>query len=366
MLTGFFRSAKLASLLKNNQTMMDLPKSNKSNKIGRKGVTILTSIIVDQLDWLLRINHQEDDYGIDAYIDTVTEEGYLTGKSIAVQIKSGQSYFKQKNEYGWKYSGELRHLNYYLNHEIPVILVIIDTDLQKAYWVILDAEQTEKSSKGWSIIIPFHQELNKDSKHELLKYVSPIIDYVSQLEEQWRTNELLKKFKQVFLIVGKDEIKNLDYQPLISTLNYITRNKDLMFKYRGKIEIVIHGYDLDSRQLYEIDEVKKWIVNILDNVKGLTFFLVNNLNAQFLKLFLYSQIDFDIIEGSERIENGIVKRKVEYDSKDSVKVIYQLFDDLNVFCDYFKIPITIIKEISDNITNCFADGKFMKDKNYKA
>lgn len=345
---------------------MDLPKSNKSNKIGRKGVTILTSIIEDKLDWLLRINHQEDDYGIDVYIDIITEEGHLTGKSIAVQIKSGLSYFKQKTEYGWKYSGENKHLNYYLNHDIPVILVIINTDSQKAYWEICDPDQTDKSSKGWSIVIPFHQELNKDSKQELLKYISPTIDYVSQLEEQWRTNEWLKKFKRVLLIVGKKEIQNLDYQPLISTLSYITSNRDLMYKYRGRIEIAIHGYDYDNRQLYEIDEVKEWIVNSLDNVRGLTFFIVNNLKAQFLRLFLYSQIDFDIVEGSERIENGIAKRKVEYDSKDSVKVIYKLFDDLNMFCDYFKIPIPIIKEISDNITNCYTGGEFLKEKNNEA
>lgn len=342
---------------------MDLPKSNKSNKIGRKGVTILTSIVEDQLDWLLRINHQEDDYGIDAYVDVITKEGHLTGKSIAVQIKSGQSYFKQKTDYGWIYSGELKHLNYYLNHEIPVILVIVDIDSQKAYWEICDAEQTDRSGKRWSIVIPFHQELNQNSKDELSKHISPTIDYVAQLENQWSTNEFLKKVGHVLLIVGKEEIIKQDYEPLISTLTYITSKKDLMYKYRGKIEIAIHGYDDDKKQLYEIDEAKRWIVNILCNVKGLTFFLANHLNAQFLRLFLYSQIDFDIVDGSSRIENGIEKRKVEYDSKDYVKVIYKLFDDLNMFCEYFKVPVPIIKDISDNITNCFTGGEFLKDMN---
>jgi len=345
---------------------MDLPKSNKSNKIGRKGVTILTSIVEDQLDWQLRINHQEDDFGIDAYIDIITEEGHLTGKSIAVQIKSGQSYFRQKTDYGWVYSGELKHLNYYLNHEIPVILVIVDTDSKKAYWEICDADQTDRSNKGWSIVIPFHQELEENSKPELSKYISPTIDYVSQLEDQWKTNEFLKKVGYVLLIVGKEEVENLDYEPLISTLTYITSKKDLMFKYRGKIEIAIHGYDNDEKQLYEIEEARQWIVNILDNVSGITFFLANHLNAQFLRLFLYSQIELDIIDGSTKIENGIEKRKVEYDSEESVKVIYKLFDDLNVFCDYFKVPMPIIKEISDNITNCYTGGKFFEDMNNKA
>lgn len=345
---------------------MDLPKSNKSNKIGRKGVTILTSIIENQLEWLLRINHQEDDYGIDAYIDIITNDGHLTGKSIAVQVKAGESYFKQKTEYGWIYSGELKHLNYYLNHDITVIIVIIDTDTQKAYWEICNAEQTNRSAKGWSIVIPFHQKLDKNSKNELTKYITPVIDYVSQLEEKWRTNELLKKFGYVLLIVGKEEIENLNYQPLISALSYFTSNKDLMYKYRSKIEIAIHGYDNDKRQLYEIAETREWIVNIFDYVKGLTFFLANHLDARFLRLYLYSQIEFDVIEGTSKIDNGIEKRKVVYDARESVKVIYKLFGDLNMFCEYFKVPTPIIKEISDNITNCFTGGEYLKEMNNRA
>ncbi|SFB17331.1 DUF4365 domain-containing protein [Algoriphagus aquimarinus] len=340
---------------------MDLPKSNKSNKIGRKGVTLLTSIIEDQLDWQLRINHQEDDFGIDAYIDIITEDGHLTGKSIAVQIKSGRSYFKQTNEYGWNYSGELKHLNYYLNHQIPVILVIVDTDSKKAYWELCDAQQTDRSSKGWSIVIPFHQELGEKSKVELTKYIGPTIDYVSQLENQWKTNEFLKKIGHILLVVGKEEIENSDYEPLISALKYFTRKKDLMYKYRSKIEIAIHGYDNDDRQLYEIDKPKEWIVNILEHVKGLTFFLANHVNAQFLRLFLYSQIEFEI-KGNPKNENGIEKIKVEFESKESVKVLYKLFDDLNEFCDYFKIPTPINKEVSDNITNCYTGGEFLKNK----
>lgn len=345
---------------------MDLPKNNKSNREGRKGVTILTSIIEDQLNWLLRINHQEDDFGIDAYIDIVTDGGHLTGKFIAVQIKSGESYFKSKTDYGWKYFGENKHLNYYLNHEIPLILVLVDTMAKKAYWEICDATQTEKSGNGWSTVIPFNQELKADSKQELLRYVSPTIDYVSQLESQWELGKSLKKFKRVLLIVDKEEVLNLDYSPLVKALSFFTSKRDTMYKFRGRIEISIHGYDEDNRQLYEIKEVKKWVKKIFDNVNGLSFFLVNSPNAQFLRLFLYSQIKFDVVKGSQEVVNGITRQKVEYESKDSVKLLYKLFDDLNAFCEYFKVPIGINKEISENIINCFTGGEYLKNRKNEA
>jgi hypothetical protein len=340
---------------------MDLPKNNKSNKEGRKGVTILTSIVENQLNWLLRINHQEGDFGIDAYIDIVTDEGHLTGKFIAVQVKSGKSYFKSKTDYGWKYFGENKHLNYYLNHEIPVILVMVDTETQKAYWEICDAGQTEKSKNGWTIVIPFSQVLNTDSKQELLQYVSPTIDYVSQLENQWEIDTTLKKFKRVLLIVAKNEVLNLDYKPLIKALSFFTSKKNIMYKYRGRVEIAIHGYDKDKRQLYEIKEVRKWVKKIFDNVKGLTFFLVNDPNAQFLRLFLLSQIKFDVVEASQEVVNDITRRKVEYESKDTSKLIYKLFDDLNPFCEYFKVSMPVNKEISENIINFFSGGEYLKN-----
>ena len=93
---------------------MNLPQRNKSAKIGRSGISILNSIVEDQLGWLLRWSHQEDDFGIDAFIDLISEKGHVTGKSIALQVKTGQSYFRNHNKFGWKYFGEMRHPNYTL------------------------------------------------------------------------------------------------------------------------------------------------------------------------------------------------------------------------------------------------------------
>ena len=46
----------------------------------------------------LSCNHKENDFGIDAFIDVIAEFGQVTGKTIAAQVKTGSSYFKEKNE----------------------------------------------------------------------------------------------------------------------------------------------------------------------------------------------------------------------------------------------------------------------------
>ena len=58
--------------------------------VERIGVSA-TEKIINQMGLIFR-EQPTDDYGIDAQIETI-ENGYATGKLIAVQIKSGSSFF---------------------------------------------------------------------------------------------------------------------------------------------------------------------------------------------------------------------------------------------------------------------------------
>lgn len=342
---------------------MDLPKQNIANRIGRNGVTVFTEIVENKLGWLFRLNHLEDDFGIDGYIDIITSEGGLTGKSIAVQIKAGNSYFKHRTESGWKYYGEFRHLNYYLNHDIPVIIVIVDVDLKKAFWTLCDPNQTERTPSGWSIIIPFNKELGINSKPELEKNISPVIDYVSQLEDYWEQNKLLMSAGGIIFVVDKNDIITGNFQPILSAIERLTSNRELLFQHREKVDISVYGYDADPRELFEIKEVKNWVRQIFKSVNGLSFFLRNGEYAQFLKLIFFCQIEYNILENEDYTDfRGMKRKKVSYESAELLKVINQLFSDLNDFCETFDIDRKVNEEITNNIMNCLTGGAFGKGK----
>lgn len=100
------------------------PKVNKKNFTSDSGVNFGATVVNDELGWIFRKNNNETDYGIDGYIDVVTEEGVVTGQSFAVQIKSGPSFFKQKSSNGFLYHCEAKHLNYYRNQQLPLLLII--------------------------------------------------------------------------------------------------------------------------------------------------------------------------------------------------------------------------------------------------
>jgi hypothetical protein len=328
---------------------MELPKYLKSNKKGRNGLNILTKIVENELGWIVRPNHQEDDFGIDAYIDIVLDE-YLTGKSIAIQIKSGDSYFKEINNDFWNFHGEKKHLNYYLNQDIPVLIVLVDLNNEIAYWEVCIMEYVNLQTESWTMPIPKKQQINLNQKEELLRYVSKNVDYVSQLEEYWKGNKTLSECTRIYLFAGKEDILEMNYQPLIDLITRICSNKLHLSQFRENIEIGIHGYDNDQRELFQIQEVKKWVTDIFTNVPGLTYFLVNDQSSQFLKLFLYSTINIiQIVKGKRKNQF-----KIEYDSSELKSVFDLLFTDLNDFTAEFGVTLEINEQISKHILKCLS------------
>jgi hypothetical protein len=104
----------------------ELPKAKPSKKMEKKGLGILKEIVEEKLEWFYRENHLEDDYGIDGFFDIISESGQITGKTISFQLKTGPSYLKEENEIGFVYRGENKHLNYYSNYDLPVLIILID------------------------------------------------------------------------------------------------------------------------------------------------------------------------------------------------------------------------------------------------
>lgn len=337
---------------------MDLPKYTNTNKKGRSGLNILTKIVENELGWIVRPNHQEDDFGIDGFLDVVID-GFVTGKSIAIQIKSGNSYLNGLNDYCWNFTGETRHLNYYLNHDIPVLIILVDLESEIAYWEVCKFEYVNLNEKSWNIPIPKNQQICSSQKSELLTHVPKTIDYVSQFQEYLKGNELLSKNDLLCILVGKEDVLNMNYQPLIDLLTRICSNKHHLLKFRENIEIGIHGYDDNLKELFQIPETSKWITEIFNNVPGLSYFLANNKHSQFLNLFIFSTVD--ILKSDRGLKPS--KIFVEYESKDLKKVFDTLFNDLNSFTKAFKISDEINEQISRNIGNCVAGSADYPSKN---
>jgi len=111
---------------------MKFPKRRKSNLTGAIGETYFQNFVNEALGCLYHPVHQENDFGIDGYIELVSGEN-VTGKLVGIQLKHGNSYFKNKTQYGYKYTGESKHINYYLNKGLPIFIILMDGEFKRMH-----------------------------------------------------------------------------------------------------------------------------------------------------------------------------------------------------------------------------------------
>jgi hypothetical protein len=325
--------------------MNPFPTYTKNREIAEKGITFIKRIIENQFEWILRPTPLENDFGIDAHIDIVTEQHHVTGKYIGIQVKTGDSFFKNKKSNGWLFNGEIKHLNYYLNLNYPILIVIVNIRQEIAYWVEFDTDRILQNKNGWNITIPEEQKLDFSTKDILKNLAGDAIDYLPQLKSKWEIDKGIKNGDLIFYMVTKHEVENLNFTGLKILQKRLTANDDIISKSKGKMAFMIDGYDEDDRELYQIEEVRLWIKFALHEFKYWGYFL--NLEPNFenlldLRILLASSVEFN----SLKIDNIY---KIQFDKEDTVEFMNLLFHYLNEFCDKYKINDGINKERSYKI-----------------
>jgi hypothetical protein len=134
----------------------------------RKGVAAVQQIVATDLRWLFR-EQPTDDYGIDAQMEVV-EKGAATGRLIAVQIKAGPSYFQKTHPDGWWLSLDNDDLGYWLEHALPVIVILCDTTSGSAYWEVVTPDKVVTGKRGGKkILVPRSKELGSSSNAALTR-----------------------------------------------------------------------------------------------------------------------------------------------------------------------------------------------------
>ncbi len=130
---------------------MDLPKYQTTNRTERLGVNAVAETIV-RLGLIWRETPMAD-VGIDGQIEYVDKDGYVTGRMIAVQIKSGTSFFNEKGD-SWIFYPEKKHRFYWERFPLPVIIILHNPETNQSYWQ--DIRQSlrvlAKNEKG--ILVP--------------------------------------------------------------------------------------------------------------------------------------------------------------------------------------------------------------------
>lgn len=90
-------------------------------------------------------------------------DGVPNGRMLGVQIKGGASFFAETAGDGVSFRSEERHLEYWLGHSLPVVVVLYDPSDETILWEAVTPETAQSTGNGWKLVVPRAQRLDASS-----------------------------------------------------------------------------------------------------------------------------------------------------------------------------------------------------------
>lgn len=236
---------------------------NEKVGIGKLGVNLLRSITDENQCYFHEIL-QENDVGIDAFIE-FTRDGQNDGRCIAVQIKTGNSFFNvDKSVCKIPIGG---HYKYWKNHSLQVYGIVCDYDQKVAFWVsitdfISQNDEDIKSGKIHNITFPV-MEINRLTSSTFGTIFKPLV-YGNlpqlSLEEALRLSRsdfLIEKELSVTLLLNTYADQKQSWDRCLCMFNEET-NEDLLKRIVYYFSYVSYNPDLWGRLEYSV-KTKEYI-----------------------------------------------------------------------------------------------------------
>lgn len=320
------------------------PKRTRQQKMGNVGSASFELFVNRELGWVFRQVHQENDFGIDGYIDIV-EAGKVTGASSAVQIKCGKSYVSKQTSGGIRYEGSIKHLNYYSNLRHPVLLVVLDEKGENGWWVLFQLEKTQPSHSPdkWWIEIPMRNILAPTVRNEWQRLAGPTFDFEDAIQEEWDRDKIHSLATNLVVGIEKEHVMSCDPLSLFLWQDKLTKTRQMMLEKRAKVEFWFQGWRDDKRELYEIEEVRNYLAETVKNGFPWIYWLEPD------ELWVGYQLLFACTcpVNLSRVQDN--KHMLEVDGPVLSTWLEEQFHNLNVFTEKHDIPIEINRELSENL-----------------
>lgn len=175
---------------------------SKNEATNRAGVGLATTAF-ERNGFTFR-EQPTSDFGIDAHVEMRDVEQSPTGQLLAVQLKTGQSYLEERVEGAIVYRPKSRHVEYWLEHSLPVIVALCDEQRGAVYWAHVSPEAVESTGVGFKILVPKHQVVDDANRKSLTELVTPLVS--SSLYTVFRLDDtshaLAKRYSAEIVLSG--------------------------------------------------------------------------------------------------------------------------------------------------------------------
>ncbi|WP_294496087.1 DUF4365 domain-containing protein [uncultured Ruminobacter sp.] len=203
-----------------------------ANNIERLGVSFC-EYVANKNDWIFR-EQPIGDIGIDAHMEFNDTDGE-TQRLLAIQIKSGESFFREKKDGNIIFRGiDDRQYNYWTTYPLPCIIVLYNPNDNTCIWQKLTNETIVKTNNGYRIAVPEKQVFLDDFSNDILKKYTNLPNYITNY------NFLLSQKIFMEIIESGGLVKLHAKEWIHKTLGI--RNVDLIVEHLGKIETYSYPY----------------------------------------------------------------------------------------------------------------------------
>lgn len=147
-------------------------KAWETERTDRRGIALAMGTF-ESLGFAFR-EQSESDYGIDGHAELI-DSHRPTGQLLGIQIKTGASYRSECTETAIVFRADADHVDYWLNHSLPVIICLCDPDNRTICWQAVTSETAISTGKGYKFHVPRSQVLDETSVSYLVDLLTPLV-----------------------------------------------------------------------------------------------------------------------------------------------------------------------------------------------
>jgi hypothetical protein len=150
----------------------------------------------------------------------------------------------------------------------------------------------------------------------------------------------------IVVVIAREEVESQDIRRPLSMLKVFLTSPETARNHFEKIDIVFHGYDDDTRELFEIPEVRNFAFKLDEAFPYWFYFLSkNDLGLQalmlcFLPPYLTEEAKTQIFP--ERLQPLLLER---------------WFPAMNYVCEFVEMPEDEIERLTNRVMSYIANGR---------
>jgi tetratricopeptide (TPR) repeat protein len=226
----------------------------------RIAINYLEKVVIS-LEWMWR-EQPLLDRGIDGHIE-ICEKGKPTGKLIAVQSKGGESYFYRSRDENLTLSLKLKHLSYWNEFALPVIVIGYLPSEQVSYWVYIqeymdrNPDLLNLKQDTVSVPIPSTNLFNIESKQLLFSICDAYIERTVRLVFENRNLDMTI-IEQLESIATKSSIDPNNFE-----MTVLSRILEVGAPLEKSVALLAQGQNKEAREPLEslITDTEKYLAN---------------------------------------------------------------------------------------------------------